>query len=97
MTIKQIEFWTKKLLECNANVKIISKAVGKMEKGVEKYGDFNPESDDREFVEELLKELYDGINYCLLGSLKEPSKEESYSDLLNQIIPIIHFIEQRLR
>ena len=97
MTINHIEFWTKRLLECDANVKIISKAIGKMEVGIKKYGDFDPDLDEREFVEELLKELYDGINYCLLGTLKDPHKENQYTDLLKQLIPMIHFIEQRLR
>lgn len=97
MTIKDIEFWTRKILEADGNVKIVSKAIGKMESGIKKYGEFDPVNDKREFIEELLKELYDGINYCLLGAIKEPAKEVQYSDLLKEIVFLVHYVEQRLR
>lgn len=97
MIIKDIEFWTKTLLDNGANVKIISKAIGKMEAGIHKYGEFNPKTDTRNFVEELLKELYDGVNYCLLGMLKEPDKKTDLESLLANLVNTIHLIEQTLR
>lgn len=49
---------------------VFNEALAKYEKGVEKYGAFNPVTDERDFLKETEAEILDGINYLAMFLLK---------------------------
>jgi hypothetical protein len=49
---------------------VFTEALAKHEKGAEKYGAFNPATDQRDFLKESEAEILDGINYLAMFLLK---------------------------
>lgn len=96
----QLRFWIKTLVDSGADIKVASKAIGKMEGGVAKYGDFDPEKDTRVFSKEILDELYDGINYSVMAMLKAQQYNEPTDEvikILKDLIKLCKYIEVNLR
>jgi len=55
---------------------VFNEALAKYEKGAEKYGAFNPTTDQRDFSAETEAEILDGINYLAMFLLKLRAKRE---------------------
>lgn len=49
---------------------IFDEAMRKYENGAEKYGEFNPATDQRDLLHEAEQEILDGINYLAMFLVK---------------------------
>jgi len=56
--------------EIDPSQTIIAEADMKMDRGKEKYGEFDPVTDERDLLEEMVEELLDVINYARMQILK---------------------------
>ena len=51
-------------------IQVFGKAVDRMQAGAKEYGEFRPEEDTRDLLEECREEILDGINYLGMMYLK---------------------------
>lgn len=71
---------------------IILKAGQKMKEGIDKYGEFDPKKDERNFKEEILAELLDAFNYATMGMSKDygnRKKRAWFFGMSKQLIALI--------
>lgn len=51
----------------------------RMIEGQKKYGQYDPESEDRDFFEEMIEEMYDTINYAKMQIVKLKQLQHDYN------------------
>lgn len=72
---------------------IYNKCADKMRKGVEKYGEYDPDTDTRDLLEEAIEELLDCVNYIKMHRRKV--KKISY--LREVELDIVNVIDELMK
>jgi len=67
----------------------------KMQHGIDKYGEYSPDTDTRDLLDESIEELIDAINYILMHRIKMEGSDLYLKDVELGLVNLIARIESK--
>lgn len=88
MRPEETVFWTMTMLDNGISGDVARRLLMKMVRGSLKYGSISENMNTRDFASEILDELYDAANYCII-QMYEKGENDKFKSILKEVNELI--------